>query len=42
MGVRQTPDDAYRFSKGEAIRILTGELVKLNKPLVVGHYCSEG
>ena len=34
LGVRATPDDAYLFAKGEAIRLnLTGELVKLNKPL---------
>ncbi len=34
LGVRATPDDAYLFAEGEAIRLnLTGELVKLNKPL---------
>jgi len=34
LGVRATPDDAYLFAEGEPIRLnLTGELVKLNKPL---------
>jgi hypothetical protein len=31
--VRTTPDDAYLFAKGEAIRLHTGEMVKLAKPL---------
>jgi hypothetical protein len=34
LGVRATPDDAYLFAEGEAIRLnLTGELVQLKKPL---------
>jgi hypothetical protein len=33
MSVRTTPDDAYLFAKGEAIRLHTGEAVKLIKPL---------
>ncbi len=33
IGVRATPDDAYSFAKGEGIRLHTGVLVKLEKPL---------
>jgi len=33
IGVRATPDDAYLYAKGEAIRLANGEMVKLIKPL---------
>jgi len=33
LSVRATPDDAYLYAKGEGVRLLTGELVKLEKPL---------
>jgi hypothetical protein len=33
LGVRTTPDDAYRYAKGEAVRLHTGEAVQLIKPL---------
>ena len=32
-GVRLTPDDAYRFAKGERVVSSTGQPVKLSKPL---------
>jgi len=33
MNVRATPDDAYFYAKGEAIRIQNGALVKMDRPL---------
>ena len=32
-GTRLTPDDAYRFAKGETIRAASGEEVRLRRPL---------
>ena len=32
-GTRLTPDDAYRFAKGETIRATSGEEVRLRRPL---------
>jgi len=33
MGARLTPDDAYRFAKGETVRANGGEAVRLRRPL---------
>ena len=33
LGTRLTPDDAYRFAKGEAIQATGGEAVRLRRPL---------
>ena len=32
-GVRLTPDDAYRFAKGEKVRATSGQEVRLHRPL---------
>ena len=33
LGARLTPDDAYRFARGETIRSSSGEEVRLQRPL---------
>ena len=33
MGTRRTPDDAYRFAKGDAIEHASGFMMKMKKPL---------
>jgi hypothetical protein len=33
LGTRVTPDEAYRFAKGEAIQSTSGEAVRLRRPL---------